>query len=83
MVSPSHPLPTILVYAFEGLIPGQLAKTGVRRNDMILPENFDHVWLGSKEANVLKNLGKNPGRLEADVEDGQPVNTEYIPPDGE
>lgn len=39
--------------------------------------------LGRKEKELLRRLGKNPDREEKDVEDGEPVNTEYVPPDDE
>ena len=55
----------------------------VRRDDRRLPQGFDHVVLGKKEKDRLIGLGKNPERMEAEVEDGRPVNTDWIGDEGE
>jgi hypothetical protein len=46
---------------------------------MLLPPSFDLVVLGKKERAAVVACGKNPDRKEADVLNGLPVNTEYVP----
>ncbi|RDA93830.1 hypothetical protein CP533_6404 [Ophiocordyceps camponoti-saundersi (nom. inval.)] len=46
-------------------------------NDEPLPERFDNVSLGQKEKDRISKAGKNPYRLEKDVDEhGHPINTE-------
>ncbi|KAF7534020.1 hypothetical protein G7Z17_g13428 [Cylindrodendrum hubeiense] len=53
--------------------------------DAIMPPCFDLVALGPKERSRLMSLGKNPLRMEADVDsEGRAINTEYHgPPEGQ
>lgn len=49
-------------------------------SDALLPEGFDQVALSHKEVEKVRNAGKNPGRLERDVdENGRPTHTAYVP----
>ncbi|PTB80217.1 hypothetical protein M440DRAFT_1325208 [Trichoderma longibrachiatum ATCC 18648] len=49
-------------------------------SDAPLPEGFDRVALSPKEVDRVRNAGKNPYRLEEDVDGyGRPTNTAYIP----
>jgi hypothetical protein len=49
--------------------------------DAPLPPCFDMVALGQKEKKRLIDMGKNPYRREADVdEDGNPINISYAAP---
>ncbi|KAK0729679.1 hypothetical protein B0H67DRAFT_547781 [Lasiosphaeris hirsuta] len=59
----------------------RLLKQDFLKADVVLPPSFDLVVLGKKERNAVIACGKNPDRREADVEDGQPINTEYVPDD--
>lgn len=45
------------------------------RTDQLLSAGFDHVVLGRKERKAVEDVGRNPERREADVENGVPVNT--------
>lgn len=59
----------------------RLLKQDFLKADVLLPPSFDLVVLGKKERNAVIACGKNPDRKEADVENGEPINTEYIPDD--
>jgi hypothetical protein len=49
-------------------------------SDAVLPRGFDLITFSKKEIDRLQKLGKNPARLEADVDrNGRPTNTEYVP----
>ncbi|KAF5022152.1 hypothetical protein F66182_5802 [Fusarium sp. NRRL 66182] len=51
------------------------------KTNLPLPPGFDHVVLGKKECDIVKGVGKNPYRSEADIDDeGNPINTELRPP---
>lgn len=53
-------------------------------SDAVLPRGFDLVTLSRKENDRLQKLGKNPARLEADVDrNGRPTHTEYVPLEAE
>ena len=48
----------------------------------MLPPNFDFIVLGPKERNAIMAVGRNPDRLESDVNaEGRPVDTMYQDPD--
>ncbi|KAK1252605.1 hypothetical protein MKX08_003792 [Trichoderma sp. CBMAI-0020] len=51
-------------------------------SDAVLPRGFDLVTFSKKEIDRVQKLGKNPDRMEADVDrDGRPINTQYVPPE--
>lgn len=53
-------------------------------SDAVLPLGFDLVSLSKKENNRLQMLGKNPARMEADVDrNGRPTKTKYVPLEAE
>ncbi|UKZ60572.1 uncharacterized protein TrAtP1_001845 [Trichoderma atroviride] len=50
-------------------------------SDAVLPRGFDLVTFSKKEIDRVQKLGKNPARMEADVDrNGRPINTQYVPP---
>lgn len=50
-------------------------------SDAVLPRGFDLVTFSKKEIDRVQKLGKNPARMEADVDrNGRPTNTGYVPP---
>ncbi|KAK3941906.1 hypothetical protein QBC46DRAFT_340023 [Diplogelasinospora grovesii] len=55
----------------------RLLKQDFLKADGILPPSFDLVVLGKKERNAVIACGKNPDRKEADIINGQVINTEY------
>ncbi|KLU91819.1 hypothetical protein MAPG_10768 [Magnaporthiopsis poae ATCC 64411] len=53
----------------------RLLKVDMLKTDQLLSAGFDHVVLGRKERKAVEDVGRNPERREADVENGVPVNT--------
>ncbi len=46
---------------------------------MILPPGCDYVQLGQREKQAVIAVGRNPNRMERDVDEyGRPTNVEYV-----
>ncbi|KAL0937664.1 myb DNA-binding domain-containing protein [Colletotrichum truncatum] len=59
-------------------------KVDLLKADLCLYPGFNNIALGKKERSALIARGKNPDRREEDVDiEGVPINTRYIPEDGE
>ncbi|OLN96459.1 hypothetical protein CCHL11_00569 [Colletotrichum chlorophyti] len=59
-------------------------KVDMLKADLPLYPNFDNIILGKKERQALISRGKNPDRLEEDVDfKGRPIRTEYVPMEDE
>ncbi|KAL1871975.1 hypothetical protein VTK73DRAFT_1805 [Phialemonium thermophilum] len=57
----------------------RLLKVDFLKADGVLPPGFDLVVLGKKERQAVIACGKNPDRLESDLdEDNRPTNTVYL-----
>ncbi|EJT79157.1 hypothetical protein GGTG_04245 [Gaeumannomyces tritici R3-111a-1] len=59
----------------------RLLKVDMLKTDQILSPGFDNVVLGRKERRAVEEVGRNPERKEADMENGIPTNTMRPYPD--
>ncbi|KAL8381100.1 hypothetical protein RB595_005399 [Gaeumannomyces hyphopodioides] len=59
----------------------RLLKVDMLKTDQILSPGFDNVVLGRKERRAVEEVGRNPERREADMENGVPTNTMRPYPD--